>query len=80
MALGFSVLILLTTKVYYEAPPIPDKITGPDGSVLLTGKDSRLPGDLVFIVFGVVPIAIAAIRAYLGNRKAVPVAGVLIRQ
>ena len=25
MAIGFSVLILLTVKVHYEAPPIPDR-------------------------------------------------------
>ena len=31
MALGFAVLILLTTKVYDDAPPIPDRVTGPDG-------------------------------------------------
>ena len=37
MALGFSVLILLTVKVYHEAPPIPGKVTGPDGSVLAAG-------------------------------------------
>lgn len=38
------------------------------------------PGDLVLIVFGVVPIAIAAIRAYLGNREPIPVARVPIPQ
>jgi nitric oxide reductase subunit B len=32
----------------------------------------RLPGDLVFIVFGVVPIAIAAARAYLSGATASP--------
>jgi nitric oxide reductase subunit B len=28
----------------------------------------RLPGDLVFILFGSLPLAIAAIKAYLGIR------------
>ena len=46
-------------------------------SLAYTGSDlarllewTRLPGDLVFIVFGVVPIAIAAVRAYFCGRKA----------
>jgi nitric oxide reductase subunit B len=32
----------------------------------------RMPGDLVFIVFGAVPIAVAAVRAYLKGRKTHP--------
>ena len=51
IALGFSVLILLTVKVYHEAPPIPDKVTGPDRSVLFTGKDVR-DGQQVFLKYG----------------------------
>jgi nitric oxide reductase subunit B len=46
-------------------------------SLAYTGGDlarllewTRLPGDLVFIIFGVVPIAIAAVRAYGWGRKA----------
>ena len=38
----------------------------------------RLPGDMVFIVFGVVPIAIAAGRAYIEGRKARSSIGVSI--
>jgi len=30
----------------------------------------RLPGDLVFIIFGVVPLVIASIKGYLGVRVA----------
>jgi nitric oxide reductase subunit B len=30
----------------------------------------RLPGDLVFIVFGTVPLVIAAVKGYLGARAA----------
>ena len=40
----------------------------------------RMPGDVVFIVFGVVPIAIAAGRAYLYVRKIRSTAGVDIIQ
>ena len=51
MALGFAVLILLTVKVYHEAPPIPDNVTGPDGSVVFTGADIR-DGQQVFLKYG----------------------------
>ena len=51
MAFGFSVLILLTVKVYREAPPIPDTVTGPGGSVLFTGEDIR-DGQEVFLKYG----------------------------
>ena len=34
----------------------------------------RFPGDLVFIIFGVVPITIAASRAYLAGMKTILVA------
>lgn len=51
MALGFAVLILLTVKVYHEAPPIPEKVTGPDGLVLFTGDDIR-DGQQVFLKYG----------------------------
>jgi nitric oxide reductase subunit B len=51
MALGFSVLILLTVKVYHEAPPIPGKVAGPDGSVPFTGEDIR-DGQQVFLKYG----------------------------
>src|SRR5450759_260914 len=51
MALGFSVLILLTVNVYHDAPPIPAKVTGPDGSVLFTGEEIR-DGQQVFLKYG----------------------------
>lgn len=51
MMLGFSILILLTFKVYHEAPPIPDKVTGADGAVLYTGADIR-NGQQVFLKYG----------------------------
>ena len=39
MAFGFVVLVLLTFKVYTEAPPIPDKVVGPNGTVIYTAED-----------------------------------------
>ena len=51
MVLGLSVLILLTTKVYHDAPPIPDKVAAADGTVLFTGDDIR-DGQQVFLKYG----------------------------
>ena len=51
MAFGFAVLILLTFKVYHEAPPIPDKVTGPDGAVVFTAADVQ-DGQQVFLKYG----------------------------
>ncbi|MFZ2313655.1 MAG: cbb3-type cytochrome c oxidase subunit I [Methylobacter sp.] len=51
MALGLSVLILLTFKVYHEAPPIPDKVTNTDGGIIFTGEDIR-DGQQVFLKYG----------------------------
>ncbi|MEP7259561.1 MAG: cbb3-type cytochrome c oxidase subunit I [Usitatibacter sp.] len=50
MAFGLSVLILLTTKVYHDAPPIPHKVIGPGGSVVFTGDDIG-NGQLVFLKY-----------------------------
>jgi nitric oxide reductase subunit B len=50
MAFGFAVLILLTFKVYHEAPPIPDKVIGPDGAVVLTAADVQ-DGQQVFLKY-----------------------------
>ncbi len=38
----------------------------------------RMPGDLVFVLLGALPIAIAAARAYLATRKVSPFAAVEI--
>jgi nitric oxide reductase subunit B len=45
-------------------------------SIVYTGSDiarilewSRFPGDLVFIIFGAIPITIVAIRAYFSSAK-----------
>ncbi|MBT9612879.1 MAG: hypothetical protein IV108_06390 [Burkholderiales bacterium] len=51
MVLGFMSPILFTIYIYLEAPPIPDKVTGPDGLVLFTGDDIR-GGQQVFLKYG----------------------------
>jgi nitric oxide reductase subunit B len=51
MALGFAVLILVTYKVYQDAPPIPNKVIVPDGSTLFTGAEVRA-GQQVFLKYG----------------------------
>lgn len=51
MALGFAVLILLTTKVYTDAPPIPDKVAVSNGAIVFTGEDVR-NGQQVFLKYG----------------------------
>ena len=51
MALGFAVLILLTFKVYHEAPPIPEKVMSTDGAVVFTADDVRA-GQEVFLKYG----------------------------
>ena len=50
MALGFAVLILLTTRVYTDAPPIPQRVIGPSGAVVFTGDDVS-DGQLVFLKY-----------------------------
>jgi nitric oxide reductase subunit B len=50
MGLGFVVLVLLTFKVYREAPPIPDKVVGPGGTVY-TARDVK-EGQQVFLKYG----------------------------
>ena len=51
MALGFAVLILLTTKVYTDAPPIPDQVKDSNGSIVFTGEEVR-NGQQVFLKYG----------------------------
>ncbi|MFN2370512.1 MAG: nitric-oxide reductase large subunit, partial [Candidatus Krumholzibacteriia bacterium] len=38
---SFAVLGYYGREIYREAPPIPDRVTGPQGEVLLTGQDIR---------------------------------------
>jgi nitric oxide reductase subunit B len=51
MLFGFAVLLLLTFKVYHEAPPIPNQVLGPTGAVVYTGDEVR-HGQQVFLKYG----------------------------
>lgn len=51
IALGFAALLFITVQIFREAPPIPDRVTAPDGTVLFTGKDIR-QGQQVFLKYG----------------------------
>ncbi|MFC7780820.1 nitric-oxide reductase large subunit [Legionella taurinensis] len=66
MALGFSVLIALTAKVYRDAPPIPDRVVNAQGQVIFT-KDNILAGQAVFLKYGLMDNgSIWGHGAYLG--------------
>ena len=73
---GLLQLIDVLENGYWHARSL--AYTGGDLARLL--EWSRFPGDVVFIVCGVVPIAIAACRAYLSGRRPVGVAGVAVLQ
>ena len=51
MVTGFAVLVLLTTKVYRDAPPIPNQVIREDGSLLFSADDIRA-GQQVFLKYG----------------------------
>ncbi len=51
MIVGFSVLIGMTVNAYRTAPPIPDKVIGPDGSTIFTGEDISA-GQEIFLKYG----------------------------
>ncbi len=48
---GLTVLLLVTLKVYQEAPPIPKQVMTADGASLFTGDDIRA-GQQVFLKYG----------------------------
>jgi nitric oxide reductase subunit B len=48
---GLTVLLLVTLRVYHEAPPIPDKVATADGATLFTRDDIRA-GQQVFLKYG----------------------------
>ncbi len=48
---GFSVLIGISVGAYRDAPPIPDRVVGPDGTVVFTGKDIQA-GQAIFLKYG----------------------------
>lgn len=49
--LGLSVLILVTSMVYQDAPPIPEKVVTTNGVVLFTSEDISA-GQQVFLKYG----------------------------
>lgn len=51
MVLGFAVLMAITFLAYRNAPPIPGKVIGSDGTVLFT-KDDVGAGQSVFLKYG----------------------------
>lgn len=51
MVIGFSVLILLTVKVHYDAPPIPQQVVDPRGAVVFSKADIQR-GQEVFLKYG----------------------------
>ncbi len=50
-AIGFAVLILITSLVYRDAPPIPEKVVSTSGSVVFTSQDI-VAGQQVFLKYG----------------------------
>ena len=69
---GLLQLVDVLENGYWHARSL--AYTGGDLARLL--EWARFPGDVVFIVLGVVPIAIAAVRAYLSGRIDIPATGV----
>lgn len=51
ITLGFATLLYATLQIFQDAPPIPDRVTAPDGTVLFTGDDIR-EGQQVFLKYG----------------------------
>jgi nitric oxide reductase subunit B len=51
MVLGFSTLILMSVKVYDNAPPIPANTVAPSGAVIFTA-DEVTSGQAVFLKYG----------------------------
>lgn len=45
---GMSVLVFISVKAYRDAPPIPERVTGPDGKIIFTGEDI-IAGQQVFL-------------------------------
>lgn len=63
---GLSVLVWITAKTYSDAPPIPERVTGPAGEVVFTGADIEA-GQKVFLRYGLMENgSIWGHGAYLG--------------
>lgn len=41
LTVSFAVLLIFGREIYHQAPPIPDKVVKPDGTVIFTGTDIR---------------------------------------
>jgi nitric oxide reductase subunit B len=41
MVVSFSVLLYFGREIYRQAPPIPEKVITPDGTVLFTGQEIK---------------------------------------
>ncbi|HEY0562044.1 MAG TPA: cbb3-type cytochrome c oxidase subunit I, partial [Methylophilus sp.] len=50
-AIGFAVLILITSLVYRDAPPIPEKVVSSNGTVVFTSQ-AIVAGQQVFLKYG----------------------------
>ncbi|MFZ7128091.1 MAG: nitric-oxide reductase large subunit [Desulfobacterales bacterium] len=48
---GMAILIFISVKAYHYAPPIPDKVVGPDGGTIFTGREIEA-GQEVFLKYG----------------------------
>ena len=64
MTLAFLAFILLTLKVYHEAPPIPIQVTNPDGSVLFSGDEIR-EGQQIILKYGLMD------KGWIWKRKSI---------
>jgi nitric oxide reductase subunit B len=66
MVFGFAALLLITRLAYHNAPPIPEQVVAPDGSLLFTGDDIR-DGQAIFLKYGLMDNgSIWGHGAYLG--------------
>src|SRR5215469_1728246 len=66
MISGFSALSYLAVRTYHDAPPIPARVIGPDGTTLFTRQDV-LAGQQVFLSHGLMENgSIWGHGAYLG--------------
>jgi nitric oxide reductase subunit B len=66
MLVGFTILLYLAYRAHVEAPPVPDRVVDPAGSVVFTGADV-IAGQQVFLRNGLMEYgSIFGHGAYLG--------------
>ncbi|MGO8990494.1 MAG: nitric-oxide reductase large subunit [bacterium] len=51
LVIGFAVLIWMSIRVYEDAPPIPEKVVGPNGEAVFT-REEIVTGQEVFLKYG----------------------------